>query len=172
MTFQLLDVAPIDDSYIRQQVQKQREQEYQKWLKEQELIKQAEQEEYNKLSPKEKKLMEKAERMAEKARKKAEKAQRKAREKAEKARKKAEKKAKKQSTSSTYSPFSTKDNVNELSTQQGQTFTTQPVFKAGFGFDTDNSSMLLSSIMIVGAALLVCLSGALIYRNKTNKQDK
>lgn len=45
MTFQLLDVAPIDDSYIRQQVQKQREQEYQKWLKEQELIKQAEQEE-------------------------------------------------------------------------------------------------------------------------------
>ena len=34
MTFQLLDVAPIDDSYIRQQVQKQREQEYQKWLKE------------------------------------------------------------------------------------------------------------------------------------------
>ena len=68
MTFQLLDVAPIDDSYIRQQVQKQREQEYQKWLKEQELIKQAEQEEYNKLSPKEKKLMEKAERMAEKAR--------------------------------------------------------------------------------------------------------
>ena len=85
---------------------------------------------------------------------------------------KAEKKAKKQSTSSTYSPFSTKDNVNELSTQQGQTFTTQPVSKAGFGFDTDNSSMLLSSIMIVGAALLVCLSGALIYRNKTNKQDK
>ena len=69
MTFQLLDVAPIDDSYIRQQVQKQREQEYQKWLKEQELIKQAEQEEYNKLSPKEKKLRRLSVRLGKKLRK-------------------------------------------------------------------------------------------------------
>ena len=61
------------------------------------------------------------------------------------------------------------ENTLLLGQQPAGTQTTQLV-TAGFGGqDANDSSMLLSSILIVGAALVLCVSSLWAYRRKTDK---
>lgn len=61
------------------------------------------------------------------------------------------------------------ENTLLLGQQPAGTQTTQLV-TAGFGGqDANDSSMLLSSILIVGAALVLCVSSLWAYRRKTAK---
>lgn len=119
---------------------------------------------YN-MTPKERKKYDKAQR-------KAEKKAAKARKKAEKARKKAEKKKAKQQSAQTIAPFKSfnNDNAVNLQAQANVTTSSRDMSSAGMKYEASASSMLLSSILIVGAALFLCISGAIAYRkNAENK---
>ena len=105
-------------------------------------------------------------RRQEKIRKKIEK-YRKKREAKEAKKKKLEKQQKKLSQQTSLS--SENGNTLLLGQQPAGTQTTQLV-TAGFGGqDANDSSMLLSSILIVGAALVLCVSSLWAYRRKTDK---
>ena len=119
------------------------------------------------MTPKERKKHEKEMRKAEKKRKKEYK-------KMLKARRKAEKKHAKQEPSQVIAPFNsykTGEMVNLKTAVNNVKTSSRDISSEGMKYEASASSLLLSSILIVGAAIFICISGALAYRKNTEHTD-
>lgn len=151
MTLQLLDIAPIRDDYRKLQEQNYNLQ--QKLSQSQDQIK-----DLNKRIDQLENQLEEISKMTPKQRNKYFKELKKQR----------EKEAKEKQTSQVATPFSTlkSDNNIDLSQSQQAETTVHTLSTAGMGYDQGSSSTLLSSIMIVSAAIFLCISGAMAYRRK------
>lgn len=152
MTLQLLDVAPIREN-----------REFEKLIQENNRLKQALNQRDERIQQLENQL-EEISKMTPKERNKFFKELNKQKEKEAK-----EKQAKEKQTSQVATPFSSVKTTDVDLSQSNQTVTTaRTLSTAGMGYDQGSSTPLLSSILIVSAALFLCISGALAYR-KNNK---
>jgi len=68
-------------------------------------------------------------------------------------------------------PFSalTSENAIDLSSSNQSSTTEHMVSVAGMGYDGGTSSSLASSILVVGASLLICFLGVIAYRKHEKK---
>ena len=68
-------------------------------------------------------------------------------------------------------PFSalTSENAIDLSSSDQSSTTEHTISAAGMGYDGGSSSSLASSILVVGASLLICFLGVIAYRKHEKK---